>query len=130
MATEVLVNDGGAPCRIIPIACSEAVTAGDVLELHTDGKVRPSVNDVEPAFGIALTAQATTGGLVNCITGSGVVVRVIQQTNLAAGQLVMVDGSNKGEVIAHTGTAAATKFPIGMTLEDVAAGAYVKILKF
>jgi len=129
MATEVLVNDGGAPCRIIPIECSEAVTAGDVLELHTDGLVRPSVNDVEPAFGIALTGAAANA-LVNCITGSGVVVRVIQNTNLATGQLVMVDGSNKGEVIAHTGTSAATKFPIGMTLEDVAAGAYVKILKF
>lgn len=55
MATEILVNDGGAPARIIPIACSEAVTAGDVMELHTDGLVRPSVNDLEPAFGVALS---------------------------------------------------------------------------
>ena len=53
MATEILVNDGGAPARILPFTTSEAVTAGDVLELHTDGKVRPSVNDVEPAFGVA-----------------------------------------------------------------------------
>ena len=129
MATEVLINDGGAPARIIPIACSEAVTAGDVMELHTDGLVRPSVNDVEPAFGVALTAAAS-GALVNVITGSGLVVRVIQNTNLAAGQLLMVDGSNKGEVIAHSGTAFATKCPVGITLEDVAAGAYVKVLLY
>ena len=129
MATEILVNDGGAPARILPFTTSEAVTAGDVLELHTDGKVRPSVNDVEPAFGVALTAAAS-GALCNVVTGSGIVLRVIQNTNLSTGQLVMGDGSNKGEVIAHTGTASATKAPIGMTLEDVAAGAYVKILKF
>ena len=57
-------------------------------------------------------------------------MRVVQNTNLAAGALVMVDTSNVGEVIAHTGTASATKEPIGMTLEDVAAGALVKVLLF
>ena len=97
MATEILVNDGGAPARILPFEAAATITAGDMCSV---------------------------------ISGSGIIVRVVQNTNLAAGALVMVDTSNVGEVIAHTGTASASKEPIGMTLEDVAAGALVKVLLF
>ena len=129
MATEILVNDGGAPARILPFEAGAAITAGDVLELHTDGKVRPATTDTEPIACVAMVA-ASSGDMCSVISGSGIIVRVGQNTNLAAGALVMVDTSNVGEVIAHTGTASATKEPIGMTLEDVAAGALVKVLLF
>tara|TARA_E500000305_G_scaffold49890_1_gene39086 strand:+ start:209 stop:598 length:390 start_codon:yes stop_codon:yes gene_type:complete len=129
MATEILVNDGGAPARILPFEAGAAITAGDVLEVHTDGKVRPATTDTEPAAGVAMVAAAS-GDMCSVISGSGIIVRVVQNTNLAAGALVMVDTGNVGEVIAHTGTASATKEPIGMTLEDVAAGALVKVLLF
>ena len=102
MATEILVNDGGAPARILPF---------------------------EAIAGVAMVA-ASSGDMCSVISGSGIIVRVVQNTNLAAGALVMVDTGNVGEVIAHTGTASATKEPIGMTLEDVAAGALVKVLLF
>ena len=43
----------------------------------------------------------------------------------------MIDSGNVGEVIAHTGTAAATKFPICMTLEAVnSTEALVKVILF
>ena len=129
MATEILVNDGGAPARILPFEAGAAITAGDVLEVHTDGKVRPATTDTEPIAGVAMVA-ASSGDMCSVISGSGIIVRVVQNADLAAGALVMVDTSNVGEVIAHTGTASASKEPIGMTLEDVAAGALVKVLLF
>ena len=33
MATEILVNDGGAPARIMPFVTDEAITAGDAVQL-------------------------------------------------------------------------------------------------
>ena len=129
MATEILVNDGGAPARILPFEAGATITAGDILEVHTDGKVRPATTDTEPIAGVAMVA-ASSGDMCSVISGSGIIVRVVQNADLAAGALVMVDTSNVGEVIAHTGTASATKEPIGMTLEDVAAGALVKVLLF
>ena len=127
MATEILVNDGGAPARIYPFVAGSTITAGDVLMFAADGNVDPSTDDVEPAFGVALT-DAATGATCNVVAGRGIIVRVKQNTNLAAGQICMVDSGNAGEVIAHTGTAAATKFPICMTLEDVGAGELVKVM--
>ena len=129
MATEILVNDGGAPARILPFEAGAAITAGDVLEVHTDGKVRPATSDEEPIAGVAMVAAAA-GDMCSVISGSGIIVRVVQNANLAAGALVMVDTSNVGEVKAHSGTAFATKIAIGITLEDVAAGALVKVLLF
>jgi hypothetical protein len=73
---------------------------------------------------------AAAGDMCSVISGSGIIVRVVQNADLAAGALVMVDTSNVGEVKAHSGTAFATKIAIGMTLEDVAAGALVKVLLF
>ena len=127
MATEILVNDGGAPARIIPFTAGSTITAGDVLMMSSDTFVDPSTDDVEPAFGVALT-DAASGAICNVITGRGVIVRVKQSANLAAGQICMVDSGNAGQVKAHTGTAAATKFPICMTIEDKGAGELVKVM--
>ena len=126
MATEILVNDGGAPARILPFVATATVTAGDLLMVHTDGKVKPTTTAVIPSVGVALT-DAASGDLVNVISGKGSIVRVVQNTNFAAGQICMVDASNPGEVIAHTGTGEANLMAC-MTLEDVAAGELVKVL--
>ena len=126
MATEILVNDGGAPARILPFKATGTITAGDLLEVHTDGNVRPLTSAVVPPVGVALTGCAT-GELVNVVSGSGIIVRVIQAADLTTGNIVMW-GTNVGEVILHTGTAEATKLMIGVLLENVADGAYVKML--
>jgi len=128
MATEILVNDGGAPARILPFKAKGTITAGDVLEIYLDGTaltVRPLTSAVIPPAGVALTAAAD-GELVNVISGSGVIVRVIQNADLTTGNIVMW-GTAVGEVILHTGTGQANLM-IGVLLENVAAGAFVKML--
>jgi hypothetical protein len=126
MATEILVNDGGAPARILPFLATATVTAGDLLMVHTDGKVKPTTTAVIPSIGVALN-DAADGEMVNVISGRGSIVRVVQNTNLAAGQICMVDASNVGEVIAHTGTGEANLMAC-VTLEDVAAGELCKVI--
>ena len=37
MATEILINDGGAPSRILPFIASEDISAGEVLKAGTTG---------------------------------------------------------------------------------------------
>ena len=42
MATEVLVNDGGAPARIIPLTAGATISGGHILDMQTDGEVDPA----------------------------------------------------------------------------------------
>ena len=39
MATEILINDGGAPARILPFVAAEDITAGNALTVDTSGEV-------------------------------------------------------------------------------------------
>jgi hypothetical protein len=82
MATEVLVNDGGAPCRIIPLVAAEAITAGDAVGLTdpaagADCKANQLTASEEHAVmaGVALT-DAAAGAICNVVTGRGVIVRI------------------------------------------------------
>ena len=45
MATEVLINDGGAPARIIPYIAGSTISAGDPLQVGTDGGSRCLFHD-------------------------------------------------------------------------------------
>jgi len=38
MATEILINDGGAPARILPYEASEAISAGEACTIDANGK--------------------------------------------------------------------------------------------
>ena len=40
MATEILINDGGAPARILPYTAAEAIVAGDACTINADGKLQ------------------------------------------------------------------------------------------
>jgi len=73
MATEVLVNDGGAPARIIPYIAGSTIAAGDPLQIATDGEVDACFTTSGSMLGVALTA-ATSGNIANVITGRGVVL--------------------------------------------------------
>ena len=89
MATEILVNDGGAPCRIIPMTCgSVALDAGDALSLHSDGtvvtaKTSKGAAGGEAFIGVALT-DAVVSGIVYVVTGHGVIVNCLV-ANVAIG---------------------------------------------
>ena len=101
MATEILVNDGGAPARIIPMIVKTAnVSAGDALAAEEvgaglDAKVQPlDTGTAEKNFlGVALT-DANIGEVCNVITGRGVVLMI----NCAAvnGGVALMAGDTAG----------------------------------
>jgi hypothetical protein len=71
----VLVNDGGAPARIINFEAAEAITAGMCLEVNSSGKVLGADTDNQLIAGFALT-DAASGAMCSMITGSGIVLNV------------------------------------------------------
>ena len=60
MATEILVNDGGAPARIIPFTAGSAITAGYALQMGADAEVDTiaAADNVMPV-GVAFTDAAS-----------------------------------------------------------------------
>jgi len=75
MATEILVNDGGAPARILPYTAGSTVTAGKLVTIDTDGQVDHVSTSGSKALGVALTA-AESGNICNVVSGHGVQLNV------------------------------------------------------
>ncbi len=51
MATEILVNDGGAPARILPFTAGMALTGGRAVQMESDGTI--GMADVDaPVVGV------------------------------------------------------------------------------
>ena len=74
----ILVNDGGAPARIINLNAGAAILAGQCLMIDTSGDAVKATAAVEyfPIAGVALTdADADTP--VSIITGSGIVCNIL-----------------------------------------------------
>ena len=79
MATEILINDGGAPARILPFTAGAAITAGDVVNIDSAGDVVPAHTGLAAGFkesilGYALTTVSDTE-LCSVITGKGVMLK-------------------------------------------------------
>ena len=111
----ILVNDGGAPARIINFKAGEAISAGEVLKPSTaaDMTCLLATNDEHPILGVALT-DAASGDMCSIVTGSGVVC-YIQVTAETAGIALMVDGT-AGQLDEWSNSTASTKI-VAMTLE-------------
>ena len=104
MASEILVNDGGAPARILPFEAGENITAGDALSIDTSGNVVKADTDlaaghIEYMVGVALVTT-TSGEICSVITGKGVIVRC-NTTDVTAGKALKV-GSTAGRLTATT----------------------------
>jgi len=81
MATEILVNDGGAPARILPFVSAGTITAGMILNVDATGKVVPADTDLDAGLdcyvaGVALT-DAASGEMCNVVSGSGIIVMAL-----------------------------------------------------
>ena len=81
MATEILINDGGAPARILPYESAGTITAGMILCIDANGKVVPADTDLASGLdcyiaGVALT-DASSGELCNVVSGSGIIVMAL-----------------------------------------------------
>ena len=122
MATEILVNDCGAPARIIKFKAGEALTAGDaVAALHVgSGDCTVMKADSSEATNLSFVGVALTdcadGDMASIITGRGIVVR-INCTDVNGGILMAV-GNTGGQLEAYTDGTDLTDNPVAVTLED------------
>ena len=115
MATEILVNDGGAPARILPFYASAAITGGQALDIVNgsgtpDGQVvaASAHGAAAQCVGFALT-DASAGGTASVITGKGVILNVFCSGTIDEGDLLQVtaDGSLVPGTTADSGVAVA-----------------------
>lgn len=123
MATEILVNDGGAPARILPFEAGAAISAGDVLSITTAGTVVKADTDLvaghrEYMVGVSLTDTAS-GEICNVVSGKGIICKVNVVGSLTAGKGLKV-GSVAGQLAA---AALFTENVCAVLLESSAAGA-------
>ena len=94
----VLVNDGGAPARILNFTAAAAISAGELLSINSDGKAFLAVDNDKPMAGVALV-DAASGDLVSMVTGSGVLLRMICKADVVAGNNLMVDEAVAGSAL-------------------------------
>jgi len=126
MATEILVNDGGAPARIIRFKAGEALTAGDaVAALHVaSGDCTVVLADSSEATNLSFVGVALTdcdnGDIASVVTGRGVICR-INCTDVNGGILVAV-GNTGGQLEVYSDGTDLTDNPVAVTLEDGALG--------
>ena len=108
MATEVLVNDGGAPARIMNLALAGAdLTAGLVVDINSNGKIIAAADDQTggtnkaqaAALGVLLV-DAADGDPTSIVTGKGIVCNVQSVAGLTVGEELVVDDAGKLE---HSG---------------------------
>ena len=126
MATEILVNDGGAPARIIPFKAGEALTAGDaVAALHVaTGDCTVMKADSSEATNLSFVGVALTdcadGDMASIITGRGIVVRI--NCTDQNGGILMAVGNTGGQLDIYSDGTDLTDNPVAVTLEDGALG--------
>jgi hypothetical protein len=93
MATEVLVNDGGAPARILPFTAGATISGGHILDMQTDGQVDPATDTGSiKTIGFALV-DASAGDIASVITGKGVVLNALGTGTIASGATCEVDAA-------------------------------------
>ena len=127
MATEILVNDGGAPARILPFTAGEAISAGEPVMMHTNGKLLDTVAQYA-MLGIAFNAAAADGDPISVITGTGSIVRAICSNGTAVGDYMKVGDAKLTHV--NNATSAEPLTHVAIALEANASGgdALTKVL--
>ena len=87
MAKEVIINDGGAPARILPFVSAATGSAGDPVILDTAGKTAATTAGVFVA-GFLLTDVDAIGDMANVVMGHGCILNVKCDKDVTVGQLV------------------------------------------
>ena len=108
MATEILINDGGAPARIMNLGnANAAIEAGMFVDINSSGKIiantevqEASSSGQKVSLGVLLV-DAAAGAPTSIITGKGVVCNVQAAEALSTvGTEVTVDDAGKVEATA------------------------------
>ena len=125
----ILVNDGGAPARIMNFEAAEAINAGDALEFNSSAKLIAADTDDVPPAGFALL-DAASGDQVSMITGSGIMIYANvdgDSVDVAVGDLLTIGES--GALVKEA--SGADKNPCAVALEaNAGTEAQVKVLVF
>ncbi len=119
MATEILLNDGGAPARILPFTANGAITGGEVVDIELSGTandVRPAIVNSVTTCGVSLT-DAADNGPANIITGHGVILNISATGAVAVGDLGAVNADGVLIFTADAATLAAAGTAVAIALE-------------
>jgi hypothetical protein len=122
---------GGSPKTFI---ATSAILRGQVVAFSDTGVSRsvvPATSSTGAPIGVAATSQATAGGEVG-VYMNGCVVKVMQSTDngtIDAGHYVTVSAvagcviEMDPAILAHVAVLSTGLWPVGITIEDIAAGA-------
>ena len=122
----ILVNDGGAPARILNFIAAAAISAGAGLRIDAAGKAALATDNNLPLAGVALT-DAAADKQCSMVTGSGVILYMVCKLDVNRGDSLMTDGSVVGSLEAWVLTGENTA--VAYALEDApAAGGLTKVL--
>ena len=126
MATEILVNDGGAPARILPFTASGAATlsGGRLVAINdvTNGQIGLAATGADNGIGFLFT-DTTSGQNCSVISGKGVMLNVSCTGAVAIGDLLATN--DNGDLI--TQSAAQTVYAVAMGANASGIG-YVKAI--
>jgi len=92
MATEILVNDGGAPARILPFTAGAALSGGEAVIMSADGFLDPAGAAATNVLGF-MFVDASSGSNCSVITGKGVIVNAYVSGTAASGALLQVEAT-------------------------------------
>lgn len=128
----VMVNNGPT----FTFFATAAITKGQVVCFNATGVsmyVEASVAGAgSQPIGVAITSQATVGGPVTvALAGSIVYVANADDTStLDAGDYVLTNSNAVKGTVCAVGTGAATQYPVGIALEDIAGSGTGRMLVF
>ena len=126
MAPNILVNDGGAPARIMKVANAGAdLDAGTIVEFDGTNVVAATEDlpSLLSAFGV-LFVDATSGDPASVITGSGLIVFLKSTGTIAAGGAL---GHNAAG-LAKAATTADERFAIALEANNGTHSGYTKAI--
>tara|TARA_R100000656_G_scaffold115860_1_gene88481 strand:+ start:127 stop:528 length:402 start_codon:yes stop_codon:yes gene_type:complete len=131
MAPNILVNDGGAPARIMKLGlANENMDAGTMVTIDGDGDILASGLDALPGVELQilgiLFVDAVSGEPCSVITGSGIMVylKVGSGSTIAAGHGLSHDATGLATIC----TASDMRVAIALEAEDATNTGYVKAL--
>jgi len=107
MATEILINDGGAPARILPYKAGAALSAGDAVCIDAAGELQLANSAVAlrkfAYVGICLVDCADTK-IASVITGVGVILNINTDpvATVVAGSALMMGATTAGHLALGT----------------------------
>ena len=118
MATEILLNDGGAPARILPFTAGEATTAGHLVCASggTAGEVMMASSGASDGIGFMFVDTAASGNMGSVITGKGVILNLACTGAVAAGNHLVAGATAAalGTGFLQSGTTSDTVYAIAL----------------